>query len=311
MSQIVLPEYRKIAAEVKKNNVSVSAAEVEDGLFWLRKSRAKFSQLIRPCHEGDFVEVEFTNTIDNQKYKDAFVLGEGKFVPGFEENILGMSLGEEKSFKLKLPRDYIKKDLAGKEVSFWIKLYSVQKMELPELNDEFARSLGNFSDLAAVKKSMLDGLYREKEIAESQNVRGKILDKITDAAKLDLSEDLIRAEQKNIIEFFKQQLSQKLTMSISEYLAKTRQTEKEIEDSFSAEAEKRAKETAILSKIAEEEGIAAGEDEIKEATDAFLKRYRSPEEAQKNIDPVWLRMYIENTIRMEKTLQLLEGLAAQ
>ena len=116
-------------------------------------------------------------------------------MPGFEENLTGMAENEEKKFSLPFPKDHFSKELAGKEVEFQVKLKSVKKMELPEITDEFAKGLGNFSDLAGLKNSLREGISMEKDNAESQRVRNVILEKIAERSEVEIPEILIVKEQ--------------------------------------------------------------------------------------------------------------------
>ncbi len=305
-----LPDYKKIASEVRREDIKITNEEVNDYLRWLQKSRAKFSQITRSCRRGDFVEIEFSNSLDEGKHKDAFILGDGKFIPGFEDKIVGMFSGEEREFSLKMPESYPKKDAAGKTVLFKVRLHSVQKMELPELNDELARSLGNFENLKSLKDGVASGLKNEKENAASVKARVEILEKIMEQTKIDAPENLVRFEQKHITKLFQQELSQKLKLSLPEYLAKTHQTEKDIEDFFLAQAQSRTKEIIVLGAIAEKEQIKAPAEEVQRQADDFLKKRDSAAAAEATLDPGELRLYIEEKIRVEKTLRFLEGLAA-
>lgn len=307
MPEINLPDYKKLASQIVWQKIQLDEKEVEDALNWLRKSRAKFFQVTRPCQKGDFVEIEFSNSIDNRNYKDAFVLGEGKFVPGFEENIEGMSAGQQKNFSVTLPQDYPRSELAGKTVNFTIKLNSVQKMELPEFNDDFARSLGNFDSLDDLKQSVKEGLWEEKKIAEVQRVRNEIVNKISANTKCEIPEALLKAELEREINVFQKEVLEKLQMSFDDYLSKLGKTRQELEKDIEPQAILRIKNQLILRAIAKAENITVKEEEIEEEANKFLRRYPSVKEAQKDIDPNQLRLYIEDVIRTEKVLEKLEG----
>ncbi len=176
LPEIELPDYKKIAEQIKTKEVSVEPKEIEDALSYLQKSRAKFSQIDRGAENKDFVEIEYKNgNINNGKeIKDKFILGEGGFMKDFEDNVLGMKAGEEKEFMAKFPDGTPNKALAGKESNFKVKMISVQKMELPEINNEFAKSLGDFDNLDALKENLKEGITMEKTDAEVQRKRGEI-----------------------------------------------------------------------------------------------------------------------------------------
>jgi len=309
LPEIKLPDYKKIASEIKRKEILVSEKEIDDTLSFLQKSRAKFIFENRPAKKGDFVEIEFQSPQieDGLKRKDNFILGEGHFVSGFEENLEGMAPGQEKDFSLRFPENYSQKDLAGKQVDFKVKMNSVQKMELPEINDEFAKNLGKFENLISLKENIKEGIEMEKENFESQKIRGEILEKIEKETGGDIPEVLIETEKKRMLEDLKNFVSERLKIKFEDYLAKIQKTEKELLDSFSNEAEKKVKSVLILREISKREKIEVSEEEIKFAINDFLKNY--PVEKAKELDLDQLKSYYEETISNEKALQMLEGLA--
>ncbi len=311
LPEINLPDYKKIASQVKKRQVSVEEKELIDALKWLQRSRAKFTLKNQPAQKGDWVEIKFRVKnkelgLSEPERKDAFLLGQGGFIPGFEEKLQGMSAGEEKEFSLIFPENYVQKEYAGKEADFWVKLETVQKMELPELNDEFAQSLGRFENMADLERSIKEGLIQEKEIAERQRVRQEILDKISGLTDFEIPEILIEREKEQMIKNLKKSISQDLKISFEEYLKKINKSEQELEKSFSGQAEKRIKNFLILREIGKAENISVSEKEIEQEINKVLKKYPDIESAQKGIDYNKLKSYYEDIIRTEKIFQLLE-----
>lgn len=308
--EIKLADYKKIASQVKKRKIVILDGEVEEALNWLQKSRAKFSLKDSPGQKGDWIEIEYWSPQieEGLRRKDSFLLGQGQLIPGFEENLEGMRIGQEKKFQLTFPANHYRKDLVGKKVDFQVKINSVQKVEFPEINDQFAQNLGNFQNLEALKKSLKEGINLEKEGMESKRVREAILEKIGQSSEIELPEDLVEREKNQMVENLKQNISQNLQISFEDYLKKINKTEKEILDYFLAEAKKRVKNFLILKEIGKREGIEVSEEEIKEEINKILKNYPSVEKAEKGLDLEKLKMYIKDRIRNEKTLQFLEGL---
>ena len=311
MPEINLPDYKKIASETKRREVFVKEKEVEDTLFRLQKSRAKFIFKNQPAEKRDFVEIEFSSPQieGNLKRHDNFILGEGGFVKGFEENLESMVAGQEKEFSLIFPKNYFQKDLAGKEVHFKVKMKSVQRAIFPEINDQFAKSLGRFEDLTAFKKDIKEGLKIEKENQESQRIRQEILEKIAQKTKLEIPGILITAEKKRILEDLKKLVSEKLKISFEDYLTKIKKTEKELLDSFSTDAERKIKYSLILRKISKMEKIEVSEEEVKDKINKIFKSYPGVEKAKKEFDLEKLKSYYKEVIANEKTLAKLESFA--
>jgi len=305
MPEIKLPDYKKIVAKIEKKKVSVEEREVKEALSFVQKSRAKLTLKLGPCEIGDWVEIEYRSPQieNNKRIEDAFVLSEGKMLPGFEENLAGMAENQEKKFFLAFPKDHFSKELAGKEVEFQVKLKSVKKLELPEMTDEFAKGMGNFSDLAGLKKSLQEGIGMEKENAESQRVCQEILEKIAKNSEVEIPKVLVVREQNRMLDGLKQDISQKLGMTIEDYLAKIKKTEKEVMDSFLPEAEKRIKNSLVLKEVSKKEDIKVSEEEVKTETQKILIKYPD----LKKLDPEQLKSYTEEVLENEKTFQLLES----
>jgi len=305
MPEIKLPDYKKIVAKIERKKISVQEKEVEDALAWVQKSRAKLTLKLGSCETGDWVEIEYSSPQieNNKKTEDGFVLGEGKMLPGFEENLAGMAENEDKKFILPFPKNHFSKDLADKEVEFQVKLKSIKKLELPEITDEFAKGMGDFSDLAGLKKSLEEGIGLEKENAESQRVRSVILEKIAENSQIEIPKILIDKEQNRMLEDLKQNLSQKFGTALEDYLTRIKKTEKEVMDSFFSEAEKRIKNSLVLKEVSKKEDIKVLEEEVKTETQKFLIKYPD----LKKLDPEQLKSYTEEVLKNEKTFKLLES----
>jgi len=306
--EIVLPNLKELIQKLKKREVKVEEGEVESALQWLRKSRAKFIAKNTPAENGDWVEIEYqSRQIENNKvFEDKFVLGQGNFVPGFEKEIVGMTTNSEKEFSIVFPKNYHKKDLAGQEVKFKLKVKNVQKIELPELNDEWAQSLGNFENLEALKKSIKEGLYQEKEIAEKNRLREEMLEKIREKTKIELPEVLIKETQERLLLDFKEKISQQFNLDFDTYLKQAKKTEEEIKTSFKNLAEKRVANSLILQEIVQKQGIQATSEEIEEKVNEFLaKSYNVAKLGE--IDLNQIKAYHKNEIEIEKAFQFLES----
>jgi len=298
-----LPDYKKIASEVEKKEINISDEEVADALTWLRKSRANLNEVSRKAEEGDFVNVEFeSGKLDLQK-QDGFILGEGQFIPGFEEKIIGMKPGEEKEFTLELPEEHFKEEMAGQEADFKVKLNKVQEMELPEITDEWAQSLGHFSSVKALRVSLKQNLKKEKEQKENQRVQQKVLDKVSDKTEIKIPDELVTRERSRMLANLKNRFTQNKEMSFEDYLEQTGQDLEKIKESLKEEAEGRIKRTLILREIAKKEDIEVSEEEVEKEVDKMLKDY--PKEQAEKVDPEQLKGYTEERLMNQKTLEKL------
>jgi len=308
LPDIVLPDYQTIVSKIEKKEVSVTDKDVEDALKWVQQSRAAFTPLEREAKQDDFIEIEYQSPQieSNKLFKDKFILGKAKLAPGFEKNLEGMKKDEEKEFSVLFPKEHNNKVLAGKEISFKVKMKSIQKMELPELNDEFAKKLGEFKDLETLKNNIKDNLKKEKELEQRQKTRNEILEKIGQELKCEIPEILVENQKNELLEDLKQRVDQGLKIPFEEYLIQIKKTEKEAKDSFADSAEKRVKNFLVLREVGKKEEIKVSKEEIEKEANKTLNNYPDKKEVKK-IDIERLKDYTESAMYNEKVFNKLES----
>jgi len=309
LPEIELPDYKDIASKIKGKEVSITEEEVQDALNYLQKTRAKFIAEDRPAEKKDFVEITYQNKDINggKEVQDKFILGEGGFMKGFEDNIVGMKAGDKKEFKSTFPDNSPQKNLAGKEGDFKVVMKSVQKMELPEINDELAKELGVFDTLVALKESMKEGITQEKKASEQQRKRGEILDKIAEKAKVELPDTLVDYEKQRLMDDLKYKIDQNMKISFEQYLSSVKQTEENLKQTFQKEAEKRLKGFLILREVGIKENIEVNDQEVEEELEKSIKSF-SKDQISK-IDIEQLKEYTKGVIYNEKVFKKLETFA--
>ena len=181
-------------------------------------------------------------------------------------------------------------------------------MELPEINDEFAKTLGAFDTLTSLKESLKSGITIEKTEAEKQRKRSEILEKISEKANFEMPEKLVEYEQERLFEDMKNQISQNVKISFEEYLASIKKTKEELKETFKKEAEKRIKSFLVLRQIGKQENIKVSEEEINEEIKKVMK---NPfDAAQGKIDINQLKEYTKDVIHNEKVFHLLENFSS-
>ncbi len=306
LPEIQLPDYKEISGKIKAKEIAVTEEEIQDALNYLQKSRAKLTLEDRPAEKKDFVEIKYQNKDINagKEIGDRFILGESGLMKDFEDKLLGMKAGEEKDFKAKFPENPERKDLAGKEGDFHVKMMGVHKMEIPEINDNFAQTLGAFDTLVALKKNLNEGILMEKQEAEKQRKRGEILEKIAEKTDFEIPEKLVEYEKDRLFEDMKAHIAGSFKISFEDYLASVKKTEQEIKDSFKKEAEKRIKNFLVLRQIGKNEKVEVSEEEIEEEVTKTIKNY-SKSDLDK-IDIEQLKEYTKGAIYNEKVFQKLE-----
>jgi len=309
LPEITLPDYKKICSGIKKKKIILEDSEIEQALTWLQKSRSRLEKTNKKAKKGDFVEIEFSAAeIENGKIqKDTFLLGQGHSIKKFEENIEGMRQGEEKKFSVSFPENHFQKEIAGKEIIFSLKMITVSELIPPEINDEFAKGLGNFEDINQLKESIKGGIKSEKDFTESQRVREEILKKIESKCRFEIPKILIENEKKQMMNILKQKVSKDFNISFEDYLRKVKKTEKELLDSFTTEAAMKIRRTLILKEVSKKENIEVSGKEITEEVNKILRQYPDVGTVKKKVDLERLKSYTEEMIRTEKTLKRLES----
>lgn len=311
LPSVKLPDYQKIAKHARENKkeVSVEEKEVSATLDWLRDSRTKLVTVDREAKKGDRVEVDFQISRENINIENGasrnhpLILGQNKFLPGFEDAVVGMKKGDKKKFTLEIPKDWHDTSLAGKPLDFSVNMGLVQDRVMPEADEEFAKSLGNFPSLDGLKTNIREGLLIEKKGKEDQRIKALMIEEIAKEAEIDVPETLVASE----LEKIKQELEANITqvgMKWEDYLSHIKKSEKDLRKDWHEEARRRARAALCLRAIANQEHVTVSEDEIKEKTGQYLQRYNSAREVEKAIDPEALREYIRGIVRNEKVFEL-------
>jgi len=307
--KIKLGKYKGL--KVKKNKMKVKKEEVNKALIFLQNSRAKIITVNRPAKKGDQTEINFEIhqggvKIENGASKNhPLILGRGHFLPGFEEKLEGMRSGEEKEFSLKAPSNWLDKRIADKNLDFKVKMNLVQERELPAINDEFARSLGNFKSLDELKKSIKEGLFQEKELKEKERIRTELIEKIIQDSEAEIPENFIKLELERMIKELEISIKN-LGFDFGIYLKQVNKTIDELKKEWWGQAEKRVRISLCLTAIAQKENIEVNDEEVVERINQDIKNYSSIEKIKKDIDLNALKEYTKSVLKNEKVFELLE-----
>ena len=312
---VTLPDYKSIAQKIgaKKEESSVDDEEVEKAVQWLRESRTTLVTVSRKAQKGDRVEVDFQIRHDGVKIEGGesrnhpLILGEHRFLPGFEDELTGLEAGEKKEFTLVAPADWRDKNFAGKPLDFSAEMKLVQERRVPELTDEFAKNLGNFASADALRQNVREGLAAEKKEKETQRIRATIIEDIASRATMEIPEVLVAGELEKMFTEMKSSVEQ-MGMKWEDYLLHIKKTPQELETEWRGEAEKRVRVALCLRAIATAEHIEPTEEEIAARSTQTLQQYQTSDDAAKNIDPNELKEYTRGILKNEKVFEFLEGI---
>jgi trigger factor len=317
MPEVTLKSWRddvkKINKEFAKKEDSVSDEEISAELEKLASMRAKLVTVNREAKLGDNVLVDFSVLqngvlIENGKSeKHPLVLGSGVFIPGFEEQLVGMKANEEKSFELAFPAEYHTKHLAGKLATFNVKINVVQERELPMIDDEFAKGLGNFESLEKLKENLREGMFAEKKIKNEEEHREKIMGALVEKSEIDYPDILVKEEERHMLRAFEAQVKS-IGMDFSEYLSQTKKTEDDLKTEMEPQAKKKLATNMILDALAKEAEIDVDSQETEAEMNKVLVQYQNAQEINKKIDMERLYNLSRGKLLQEKTFSWLKSL---
>ena len=300
----ILPEIKlpKLdSAKVEKSSVEVTDQEVEDTIKWIQQSRAKYSEKISGAEDGDLVEFTFSclDIENDPEKKDRIVLGKGHYIEGLEDTLRGMKREEVREFETRYPQE--NKD---KKIKISVKVDSVKKVEIPEVNDEWVKSLG-FNTVEELKKDIKEGIKKDKEVAEIQRVREESIKKLIEKTEIEVPKTLIKREQDFMLNNIKERCLSELKINFEEYLKQVKKTEEEITKELEEIAKEKVKGFLVLHQIVKDEKIEVTEEEISQKIEEMLNQYPNKEEIKKTMDEAQVRLYMEDELKREKAFNLL------
>ena len=288
--EINLGDYKKIAKKIMSERKPSKAEpeEIEKSLRWLINSRAKLTKANREIREGDLVDIDVESETDSFK-SDKFVFGEGKFIPGFEEQLANLKAGDTIEFSLQTPKDYWNEKLRDKKINFKVRVNDVFNRELPKLDDSFVQGLGPaFKTVGDLRASINDGLKKEKEEKETERLRIKILEEIGRSSKMDIPEIMIAKTVERMAAEYKPAME------------KLGKSEEELKKQLYDQAKNNVTANLVINKIAEEENLRPSEEEVQKELELLGSKMG------KKIDIEKYYGYIYNTLLNQKVFALLE-----
>ena len=308
--EVTLGKYEGI--EVAKTKVSVTEKEVNEKIKDLQEKLARFVDVTdRKAKMGDLVNIDFVGTMngvafDGGSAKDyELELGSHSFIAGFEEQVVGMEINEQKDVNVTFPEAYGAKELAGKPAVFAVKLLTIREKQVPELNDAFASDASEFNTLDELKKDIKAKIKDDKEKQAERELENKLVDEIVKNAEVNIPECMVNNQINREIEEMKRSLASQ-GMSYEMYLAYTNMTDSKLRDSRKEITEKQIKTTLVLSEIVKQENIKVEESDFDAKIEELAANMKKkPAEIKKTMNPSQ-KDVIENNIISEKVIKLLK-----
>ena len=293
--EVKLGQYKGL--EAPKAEVKVVAADVNARLKEMADRNSRLVSVERAVKKGDTADIDFEG-FDNGVAFDGgkgenfdLEIGSGSFVPGFEEQLIGMKAGEEKDIDITFPKDYTP-ELAGKPVVFHVKVNEVKVKEVPALDDEFAKDVSEFDTLKDLKADIKKKLTAERTEAAQRAFEDVLMAKVAEGVEADVPHEMVDLQAEQMTEGFKQQLAAQ-GIPFDQYLKMTNTTEADFKSQAYGPAEQQVKMDLAISAIVKAEGLEASDDEVeaemKKVADKYgmdldtVKKYLRPEEVKEQV----------------------------
>ncbi|MCI8384647.1 MAG: trigger factor [Clostridia bacterium] len=303
-----LGKYKGI--EIKKIEYNVSDEDIEHELGHIQEHNARLISIEdRPVEKGDITTIDFEGFVDGKAFEGGkaegheLEIGSNTFIPGFEDQIIGMKINEEKEIKVTFPEEYFSKELAGKDATFKVKVHEIKKKELPKLDDEFAKDVSEFDTLKELKEDIRSKKQKENDDKVKYETQEAVMKAVCEELKVEIPSGMIETETDNMLENMTQRLSYQ-GLKLEQYLQMMGKTEEEMKKEYEPQAIEAIKSRLAIEAVIKAEKIEATEKEIDEKLKEMAKTYgkENDEEFIKNEN---VRKYIKEGLASEKAMDFL------
>ena len=304
--EVELGKYKGI--EIEKIEYNVEETDIENNLKQMQEKNARVITVETPVENGNIAVIDFEGFVDGKAFEGgkgenySLEIGSGSFIPGFEDQVIGMKIDEEKDINVKFPDEYFSKDLAGKDATFKVKVHEIKKKELPQLDDEFAKDVSEFDTLKELKDSIKERLVKENEQKAKYEKEDAVMKVVTEGMKVDIPAGMVEVEVDNMVKDMEQRMSYQ-GLKLEQYLKMLNKTEAEFRKDYEPQAIEAIKSRLALEAIIKAEKIEATEKDVKEKLEEMAKNYgKTAEELEKNDN---VKEYIKQGIENEKAIEFL------
>jgi trigger factor len=307
LPEVKLGQYKGL--KVEKVKATVEDNQIAERLKSLQERHAELvlSEKTK-LEQGDFSVIDFEGYVDGKPFAGgaaqgySLEIGSGSFIPGFEEQLIGMAVGAEKDITVTFPSDYPNKDLAGKEATFKVALKEVKVKEVPNLDNEFAKSVGKFETLEELKADLSEKILAMNERDTEANYTQSVISKAVENATVELPETMIHQEMDDLLHRFEHNLTYQ-GLTLEKYLDYTQKTNEQVLEDFRPEAIKRVKTDLVLNSIAKQENMEVSEAEVDQKMQELAAIYeqKNPERLKKDLAKNGRLASVKQAILLEKT----------
>jgi trigger factor len=277
MPELKLGSFDKIS--IQKEDIKVTASDVKNEIMRIQENQAKLNVVEnRKSKKNDFLVIDSEGyiegkAIERSKVKKQLVQLGKETAPEFNDKLIGCSAGDKKEIKILVPKDVKDKKIAGKEIIYKVKVIEIKEKELPELNEDFVKTMGNYKTLDDFKKDIKDKLEKQAEMVNKNNYERKLLGKVTEVCEVKVPKVLIEREMEYMIKSLEDDLKSK-DLSLEDYYKSIKTDEEKVKKEYEIVAEKRIKQELVLDKISQVENFQVTEKEVKNKIKTLAKEMK-------------------------------------
>ncbi len=303
-----LGKYKGI--EIKKIEYNVSDEDINHELGHMQEHNSRLISIEdRPVESGDIATIDFEGFVDGVAFEGGkaenhdLEIGSNTFIPGFEDQIIGMKIDEEKDINVKFPEEYFSKELAGKDATFKVKVHEIKKKELPKLDDEFAKDVSEFDTLKELKEDIKAKKEKQNEERAKYETQDAVIKAVCENIKVEIPSGMIEMEIDNMLKDIENRLSYQ-GLKLEQYLQMMGKTQEEMRKEYEPQAIEAIKSRLALEAVIKAEKIKATDKEIEEKMKEMAKNYgkENDEEFLKNEN---VKNYVKQGLESEKAINFL------
>ncbi len=309
--EVVIGAYKGI--NYKKNVYNVKDEDVEEEIKRLQERNSRLVDVTdRAVENGDSVVIDYSGSVDGVKFeggtaeKQNLVIGSGAFIPGFEEQIIGMNIGEDRDINVKFPEEYHAENLKGKDAVFAIKLHEIKKKELPEINDEFIKESVGAESVDAYKKETKERLEKQNADRAERELEDEMIKKITETTDVEIPDAMIENQIDRMVQEMEYRLSYQ-GLKLADYLKYMGKSMEDFRKDYTEQATEYVKSQLVIETIIEREEIVATDEEVEKRVEEMAKAQgKEVPDIKKNMGARQLD-YIKNDIIIKKFFDILKN----
>jgi trigger factor len=307
--EITLGEYKGL--EIKKPDTEVTDEDINKELENARNRAARKVEVTdRPVKDGDETVIDFKGFVDGKPFEGGegedypLTIGSHQFIEGFEEQLIGKNLNEKNEINVTFPEEYHVADLAGKPATFEVTVKKITEKQLPELNDEFADNVSDFSTLEEYKADLKKKIGERKEREAKTQTENEAVDKAIENASIELPKAMVDTEARGIVDEYAQRLRSQ-GLNLADYMKYTGQTMDKLLEQVTPDAEKRIKTRLVLEKVAEAENIQVSDEDYNSQIEKMAADYNTDAEKFKKFIDESQETQIKEDMKVQKAIDLL------